>query len=230
MLNFPENQIRVKNKREREVLDRADEIWKKNFQGRLITSSQGIKVEIICPLTETIFPISQKHSAFSNLLYGRKGTIGEGGCGPLAVEYALRLMGLQTSLLEIIEQCDYKGYRAYVYNEEGLIVDAAGTEYALFHNLTKEESSLSNILRALKEGKPITILVSNAIYHNDSSKKGNHFVTLIGIGIGQTAIIMDGNRIVNHPEEAMVAIPFKKLLPGIKGAWVWEREFVERYL
>ncbi len=230
MLDFPKNQFQVRNQREREELDRAEEIWKKNFQGRLIRSSYGVKVGLIAPLTDTVFPISQKHSAYADLPYGRKGTVGEGGCGPLAVEYALRLMGFNVSLLDIVEQCDYKGYRAYEYNGAGQIIDAMGTEYALFHNLAMEVFSLREMLRALKDGKPVTLLVDNAIYNNDGSQKGNHFVTLIGIGIGQEAIIMDGNKIVNHDEEAKVAIPLKELIPGIKGAWSWDKETVKRYL
>ena len=51
MLDFPKNQFQVRNQREREELDRAEEIWKKNFQGRLIRSSYGVKVGLIAPLT-----------------------------------------------------------------------------------------------------------------------------------------------------------------------------------
>ena len=230
MLNFPENQLQVRNNREREVLDKADEIWKLNFQGRLIKSSLGKSIEVIVPLTETEYPISQKCSVYSDLEYGRKGTVGQGGCGPLAVEYALRLIGFNVPFLDILEQCDYKGYRAYEFNNEEQIIGACGTEYALFQNLAVEAFSLKEIIDALKSGKPVTLLVDNAIYHNDGSRKGNHFVTLIGFGICESAIIMDGNKIVNCDEEAKVAIPFKELLLGIKGAWFWERERVKRYL
>ena len=230
MLDFPQNQFQVKSKKAREELDKTEEIWKKNFQGRLMKSSLGVEAGIIAPLTETTFPISQKHSAYSDMPYGRKGTVGEGGCGPLAVEYALRLMGLDVTFLDVLEQCDYKGYRAYEFNSRNQIIGACGTEYALFNNLAIEVFSYSEMLRALENGKPVTLLVSNAIYYNDSSRKGNHFVTMIGVGIGEEALIMDGNRIVNSNEEAKVAIPLKELLPGIKAAWFWEKENVKSYL
>lgn len=230
MLNFPKNQFIVRNKKEREEIDYACDILRRNFQGRLLKSRIGVKDEVIAYITDSNFPISQKHSYYSDLPYGQKGTIGSGGCGPLAVEYALRLMGFEVFFLDIIEECVNKGYRAYEYNEKGEITTAAGTEDHLFYNLADEALSLSEIFEALKEGRPVTLLVDNTIYNRDSSRKGNHFVTLIGVGIGNNAIIMDGNKIVNCQEEAKVVIPLDEILIGTKGAWIWDKEKVKSYL
>ena len=230
MLNFPENQFVVRNLKEREKIDAIYDVLRKNFQGLLLRSSIGANIVEIASLTTSIYPISQKHSEYSEMSYGEKGTVGSGGCGPLAVEYAFRLMGYEIPFLDILNECVRKGYRAYEYNEEGDIVAAAGTEDYLFHNLADEPFSLLEVCKALKERKPVTILVNNAIYHDDTSRKGNHFVTLIGIDSENNAIIMDGNKIVSCQEEAKVIIPLFKILPGIKGAWIWDKEKVRSYL
>lgn len=230
MLNFPKNQFVPKTKEERNSVDCTDTQNATRFSTQLLADpAQNHKLPFI-PCNYRIFPISQKHSTFSGMPYGKIGTVSSAACGPLAVEYALRLMGFPVSLEEILQECVEKGYRGYVYDDSNNIIDGAGTENVLFSNLAQELSgSIREIMVALSKG-PVTLLMDNSIYHDDSSRKGNHFITLVGIDENENAILMDGNLIVTHSEEALVIKNFRKILPGIKGAWGWEHSKVKGYL
>ena len=231
MLNFPKNQTSPKNQAERKVLDKIEKERRDLFQAKILQDmKEDFEVPVITPITTTIFPISQKFSDYSNLSYGKVSTVAEAGCGPLNVEYAFRLMGFSIDFEEILKECVEKGYRAYIYNEDDEIIDGAGTEYALFTNLANELQGVSQIITFLKKGCPITVLINNAIYHNDKNRKGNHFITLIGIDKWGNAILMDGNLIKNDISAALVNKPFKDTLFGLRGAWAWEKEKVKKCL
>lgn len=220
MLIFPLNTNQVTNKKAREYLDKKEAKKRDNFQASIIASVSNTIIPDVNPLTLSVFPISQKNSEYSNLPYGKIGTIAEAGCGPLALEYAYRLLGNHLAFPEIVDMCVQNGYRAYIFDDDGNIIDGAGTEYALFDNAAYELNNLWQIFYYLERLCPITILVENAIYLGDSTKKGNHFVTLIGIKNGN-ALIMDGNKYLMNPLQAFVKVPFTEVAKSFRGAWAW---------
>lgn len=228
-MNFPKSSI-PKSRKERKYIDKLELKKRDKFQKTILENMKyNYKFSIINKLPLNIFPISQKYSPYSNLPYGKISTIGQSGCGPLAVEYALRLLGFSFNFEDIVSECVEKGYRGYVYNENNEIIDGCGTKYSLFSNIATELYNLDDILYFLEKGCPITILIQNSIYHNNKSRNGNHFVTLIGIDSFQNAILMDGNKItdVNIPSDALVRKPFSQLLLGLRGAWAWEKEKIK---
>lgn len=177
MIKFPQNSFVPKNQEEREKADLRDNERVEKFQANLF---QEMKGEFKIPRVESAnflstYPISQKNSIYSNKLYGKVGTVGEAGCGPLAVEYALRTMGFLIRFDEVLKECVDKGYRAYVYDEEDKIIDGSGTEYVLFDNLATELHSFKEIMNSLEKGCPVTVLMNNAVYHDDEKCKGECF-------------------------------------------------------
>lgn len=197
-------------------------VWQENFLKEL---SQLTTIPCIRNLPfEVVFPISQKFSEYSSLPYGKIGTVAEAGCGPLAVEYALRLLGYSYSFNEVLDECVKEGYRAYLFDDYGRIVDGFGSEHSLFHNNAITIHRIHDLFIYLRNGCPITLLVKNTIYHNDIARKGNHFVTLVGIDDCENLLIMDGNLITNstYPHSALVKKNFKEVAPGIRFAWAWK--------
>lgn len=232
MLNFPVNRENPQNMQDTLILDEVELRRIEKFQA---TIKQEMRTLITLPTVKidtTEFPISQKFSCYANIPYGKIGTIKEAGCGVLALEYALRLMGLNIDFCEIVDECVNKGYRAYVYDREGNIIDGSGTYYSLFRNLGIELNSLKEILSFLEQKNPVTILVDNSIYHSDINRKGNHYVTLIGIDEEKNALIMDGNLIEkeNAKQVALNKKQFINILPGIKSAWSWNKQKAMSYL
>lgn len=225
MLNFPMNSFIPKNQKERNWLDLTEARQQEWFKSNLLNSLNSVKAPVVSPLTTQEVPISQKFSKYSRLPYGLVGTVGDAGCGPLAVEYALRVMGFSISFEDILHECVSKGYRAYVYSDSDEIIDGAGTEHLLFSNLAIRLSDLNEIFDFLKKGCPITLLVSNAVYHGNPERKGNHFVTLIGIDENENALIMDGNLTA-----CLVKKPLAEILLGINNAWAWEKTKMNAYL
>lgn len=211
---------------EREMIDNKDlerlDIWQKSF---IKEFSQVTTIPCVRNLSfEVQFPISQKFSKYSSLPYGEIGTVSEAGCGPLAVEYALRLLGYSCSFTEVLNECVKKGYRAYVFDDCGHIVDGVGSEHSLFHNNATTIHGMHDLISYLRESCPITLLVNNTIYHDDQNRKGNHFVTLVGIDDCENLLIMDGNLITDssYPYAAFVKKNFRKMAPGIRYAWAWK--------
>lgn len=224
MLEIPMNERIPKNKEERDRQDFLDDMDLEYFRARSKLEMAYLKTYAVEPLVHGIFPISQKESEFSELPYGKVGTIGEAGCGPLALEYALRANGIQVDFKELVKEIARKGYRAYMYNKEGAIIDGCGTEYSLFDNFGYRLSCVSQVVRELKNKSMICTLVQNSIYRRNINAKGRHFVNLIGIDKAQNAIIMDGNLIWDerYPKEAINKIPVKEFLSGIRAAWAWD--------
>lgn len=232
MLNFPKDII-PKDREERKHIDEVELQKRDNFQETILKNSENnYKVPNIQKLPLNIFPISQRFSCYSSMPYDIFSTISEAGCGPLAVEYALRLLGFSISLEEIVSECLEKSYRGYIYNEKEEIIDGSGTKYTLFSNVATELKNLDEILTFLEKGCPITILIQNSVYHNDENRKGNHFITLIGIDSDKNAILMDGNKITygNDSSTALVRKPFKQMLLGLRGAWAWEKEKIKNFI
>ena len=232
MLNFPKDII-PKNREERKYIDEIELQKRDKFQETILKNlKNNYKVLNIEILPLNVFPISQKFSGYSSMPYGMFATIGEAGCGPLAVEYALRLLDFSISLEEIVSECLEKSYRGYIYNEKEEIIDGSGTKYTLFSNIATELTNLDEILTFLEKGCPITILIQNSVYHNDENRKGNHFVTLIGIDSDKNAILMDGNKITdeNDSSTALVRKPFNQMLLGLRGAWAWEKEKIKNFI
>lgn len=225
MIKFPENNLSPKNQEQRKRVDNNDDLKKKLFQEKILSELDSTELPTIQAITN-FFPISQKNSKYSDMPYGEIGNVGEAGCGPLAVEYALRILKISTNFEEILNETVKKEYRGYIYDENGKIIDGCGTEYSLFSNIAREVQSLKDMIDSLKKGQPITILIENAIYHNDMKRKGNHFVTIIGIEANGNAIIMDGNLIVTEEREALVNKDFRKILQGVKLAWAWDHDLV----
>ena len=89
--------------------------------------------------------------------------------------------------------------------------------------LTKVE----NIVENIGNGIPVPMRVSNAVYHNDESRREGHFITLIGIEYG-IAIVYDTSL-------GFKRLPFRQLMkaatanPGLIAAWNL-RECDELYL
>jgi hypothetical protein len=232
MLNFPQDII-PKNKEEREHIDEIELRKRDEFQNTILKDIKYLSnVHTIQKLPLNIFPISQKFSCYSSLPYGIFSTIGQAGCGPLAVEYALRLLGFSVDFQEIISECLEKSYRGYVYNENEEIIDGSGTKYSLFRNIATELTNLDEILLFLEKGCPITLLIQNSVYRDDKNCIGNHFVTLIGIDPNKNAILMDGNKITdnNDPSTALIRKPFDKMILGLRGAWAWEKQKVKNFI
>ena len=230
-MNFPKTTLIL---RRQGIIHPHDSLEAKRisrFETTVSLQAKGLFLPNVIVGNTSIYPISQKHSQYINMPYGKIGTIGEAGCGPLAAEYALRSMGFNISFEEIVRECVDKNYRAYIYDNNGNIIDGSGTEYSLFDNLANELKSLYEILEALEEGKIVTLLINNAIYHQDENRKGNHFITLVGIDKEGNALLMDGNLIEDekNPEKAFVKKDFRKLMYGIRLAWSWSKEKVEPY-
>lgn len=233
MLKIPINQSAPRNQLERKRLDITLGNRLDLFQDRVkqdLPKTAVHQTQITAPLN--VFPMSQKNCPYSNLSYGKIGTIAEAGCGPLALEYAFRSNDIKIDFEELLSEIVNKGYRAYIYDEQDKIIDGAGTEYALFDNLGKMLCNLSQILECLEAGSSICILVQNSLYHGDSNRKGNHFVTLIGIDEKKDAIIMDGNLIIdaNNPQQALIKKPFVDIAICMKSAWAWDKEKLESFL
>lgn len=226
MLKFLPNSSIPSNNQEREKIDKEDierlDLWNAELQ-REAKSMESIPY-IPAIVSADTFPISQKFSKYSSLPYGRIDTVGRVGCGPLAVEYALRILRQHYTFEEILEECVQKGYRAYIFDDSGNIIDGAGTEHSLFHNNAITLKGAQDLIKHLQAGHPITLLVNNTIYHNDEKRKGNHFVTLIGIDEDCNLIIMDGNLITDesNPTSALTKRNFWKMAAGIRCAWAWE--------
>lgn len=226
MLKLLPNSHVAKNNQEREAIDKADieklDLWQEKFHQEALQMSSIPYIPAITPTN--MFPIRQKFSKYSSLPYGKIGNIAEAGCGPLAVEYALRVLGHSYTFEEVIDECVQKGYRAYVYDDLGNVIDGVGSEHALFHNNATTLQGAKDLVKYLQRGCPITLLVNNTIYHNDERRRGNHFVTLIGIDENQNLLIMDGNLITDEkaPSTALVKKNFWKMVNGIRCAWAWE--------
>ena len=231
-MNFPESTI-PQNREERKYIDKLELLKRDKFHETILENvKHNYKFSTIEKLPLNVFPLSQKCSQYSNLPYGKISTIGQAGCGPLAVEYALRLLGFSFNFKDIISECVEKNYRGYIYNDNNEIIDGSGTKYSLFSNIATELYNLDEILYFLEKGCPITILIQNSIYHDDENRSGNHFVTLVGIDYSQNAILMDGNKITdnNNPSTALVRKPFSKILLGLRGAWAWEKEKIKNLI
>lgn len=225
MFNFPENNM-PKNNIERREYKKREQQKRDIFQQRIAYEIYNIsRIPTAEKLPLDVFPISQKKSKYSELKYGEIGTVGNAGCGPLAVEYALRLTGHQTDFEEILNECIAKGYRDYIYDDNNNIIDGNGTTYSLFDNLAIECVNLKEIFYFVKKGFPITLLIQNSIYKNDKKAEGNHFITLVGIDKEKNALLMDGNKIEDesNPSEALVKMAFYDIALAIKGAWAWEK-------
>lgn len=226
MLKFVPNSFVPKSIEERKIVDEAEErqlqLWRQMFFTDAVQMKSIPCIHNIAPAN--IFPISQRFSKYSSLPYGKIGTVADAGCGPLAVEYALRILGYLYPFEEVLDECVRKGYRAYIYDQYGNIIDGEGTEHSLFHNNAIILQGMQELVKYLQRGCPITLLVNNAIYHEDEERKGNHFVTLVGIDEVQNLIIMDGNLIIdeNEPSAALVKKKPWKIASGIKCAWAWE--------
>ncbi len=226
MLKFVPNSIVPKSIEEREIVDKAEarqlELWRRMFFKDAFQMKSIQCIHNIAPAN--MYPISQQFSKYSSLPYGKIGNVADAGCGPLAVEYALRILGYSYSFEEILDECVRKGYRAYIFDKHGNIIDGEGTEHSLFHNNAIILQGMEDLIKHLQRGCPITLLVNNAIYHDDEKRKGNHFVTLVGIDEYQNLIIMDGNLVTNenNPSAALVKKKPWKMASGIKCAWAWE--------
>ena len=232
MLNFPDITYQ-EAREERKKYDRKEKEHRMFYLCRMMGEVETkIMIPAVTRLPLDRFPISQKCSSVSKLPYGVVGTVDEGGCGVLAVEYALRLMGIYVDFRDILGECVKKGYRKYIYDENNQIVDGDGTKTALFDNLAVECKNLFEIIVYLQTGAPITLLLENSVYHDDPNAKGCHYVTLVGIDENENAIIMDGNRISDPavPLYAFCVMPVRNLLKGLEGAWTWEKDKVKGYL
>lgn len=232
MLEIPKNTFIPRNQEERRKIEIEEKKKMDLFQEKIENELGNIKiipVENVVP--NGIFPISQKCSEYSNLPYGKIGTIKSSACGALALEYAFRVNGYNLNFKELIWEIVEKGYRGYIFNDVGKIVDGCGTEYSLFDSVAVRVENLYEIVEHLRTSM-ICILVENEIYHQDETRKGNHFINLIGIDQKQNAIFMDGNQITNngHPEEAVVKKKFNEIVLGFRCAWVWEKEKMKRCL
>lgn len=226
MLRFLPNSQAPKNSKERDRIEALDkqrlDSWQENFK---MEAAQIREIPTIPQIVPTnVFPISQKFSKYSALNYGKIGNVAGAGCGPLAVEYALRILGYPCTFEEILNECVQKGYRAYIFDTLGNIINGAGTEQALFDNNAITLKGVYDLVEHLKERHPITLLVNNAIYHNDAKRKGNHFVTLVGFDEDGNLMIMDGNLITDEkePSAALVKRSFSKMIDGIRCAWAWK--------
>ena len=231
-MNFPKAEI-PKSKEERKEIDRRELDKRDLFQKKMLQDmKEHFEIPTVTKLPKDIFPYSQKFSVYSTMPYGAYGTISSAGCGPLAVEFAARLLGINVEFVDIISQCVIKGYRGYLYDEQDNIIDGSGTKYSLFSNIATEVEDLNQLMEFIKHGCPITLLIQNSVYHDDDNRKGNHFITLIGIDEEKNAILMDGNLIEDkhNPRVAEVRKDFKEILPGLRGAWAWEKEKVKAYL
>lgn len=225
-MNFPKDII-PKNREERKYIDEVELQKRDKFQETILRDMEhDYNVSPIQKLPLNVFPLSQRYSPYADLPYGKISTIGQAGCGPLAVEYALRLLGFTFNFEDVVSECVEKNYRGYLYNDNEEIIDGSGTKYSLFSNVATELSNLDEILLFLEKGCPITVLIQNSIYHDDENRKGNHFITLIGIDESKNAILMDGNKITDkdNSSTALVRKPFNKMLLGLRGAWAWEKE------
>ena len=229
MLDFPKNIKEVTNKAQREKVDLEYLIQQNNFK-KEISKCKNSKVKKITPKSTNIYPISQKHSIYSEIIYGKSGTIGEAGCGPLAIEYALRFLGFSIKFEEIIKQCIEKGYRAYEFDDNNNIISGAGTENYIFNVVAEQlTGNLEQFMDKLAEG-PITLLISNSIYHEDASREGNHYITMIGIDENENAILMDGNLIKTKDTQALIYKNFRQIMSGIQNAWYWDISKIKTYI
>lgn len=232
MLNFPKNKM-PNSRKKRKKYDKKECKKRDKFQKRILKDlNKQFKIPVVKKLPLDVYPIGQKCSSYSNLPYGEIGTIGEAGCGVLAVEYALRLLDFDVRFEEIVEECVNKGYRGYIYDKNNNIIDGSGTHYSLFSNLAIELKSMKKIFKYAKKGYPITLLIQNSVYNNDKTNTGNHFITLIGFDENENAILMDGNKITDNSRIsfALVIKPFKEIALGLRGAWAWNKEKVSKYL
>lgn len=218
-VNLPKASVIPKNKEEYEIHSKIEQIKRNSFERQFHESIKSIKnIPEIPQITEEK-PISQKNSEYSNIVYGKAGTIGEGGCGALAIEYALRCIGIKCDFKELIKEIDEQGYRAYKLDEQGSILSGDGTEYEIFEILAKELHSANEIFEYLQQSCPVTALVKNNIYHSDINHKGNHFVTIVGIDKNQNFVITDGNLDVDKPVLRKASTMFQ----AIRGVWGWKK-------
>ena len=87
MLRIPENRFFPKNQADRQRLDQKEQAEMDSFQERMRKDLSKVDIQEIEPaLGIEVFPISQKASEFSDMPYGKVSTVGDAGCGPLAME------------------------------------------------------------------------------------------------------------------------------------------------
>ena len=230
-MNFPFD-LTPSNKHERQIID-EQAIRERDEAEAMFADAVNRNDEFLIPnvqkLPLDVYLISQKHSpSYSSIPYGLYSDIASAGCGPLALEYALRLLGYNVSFEELVEECVKKGYRGYVYDENDKIIDGSGTKYSLFSNLAEEVKSFEAFIDYIERGLPITCLVKNSVYRGPGYKL-NHFITIMGCD-GENFVLMDGNKIVASNNEALIKFPFWKLVPGFRGAWVWKKEKVASFM
>lgn len=232
MLNFPKDII-PKSREERKQIDKSELEKRDLFQQSILNNVDKLEnIPTIRKLPTYIVPLSQKYSRYSSLPYGKISNIKDAGCGILAVEYALRLLGFNVDFEKLVNETVNKGYRGYIRNDNDEIIEGNGTKYSLFNNLAIELTNINEIFNYLEKGCPITILIQNSIYHNDRKRTGSHFITLIGTDRNEDAILMDGNKMENtyNSTSAIVRMNFRQMLLGLRGAWAWEKEKVMTYL
>lgn len=226
MLALPINKLKASNKIEQEKIDLKDKEDIKRFRDNILKELETIKtIPEIKALTIDIYPLSQKISEYSHLPYGNFGTVKEAGCGPLALEYALRVQKYNINFKEILDECVKKDYRAYVYDDEGKIIDGCGTYNNLFSDVGIELKSIKEIFEYLQNNSPVTLLIN----YDETIHTSNHFVTLIGIEDNKL-IIMDGNLIQTNEKEALIKLDFYENITKIKGAWSYSKNKLDKFI
>ena len=226
-LKLPLNKRKSNNQKERTRLDIEDKQDIENFKNNIKKELKKIKSipNINLVVSSNNFPISQKYSIYSNLPYGEIGTIKEAGCGPLALEYALRIQNYNIEFKQIVDECTCKGYRAYIYDNDNNVIDGSGTYNNIFTDIGVKLNTIKEIFEYLKKGSPVTLLIN----YNDTIHKNNHFVTLIGIE-NEKLIIMDGNLIEDDEKQSLIKLDFCDNITKVKSAWGYKKEKLEMFI
>lgn len=131
-------------------------------------------------------------------------TLRDGGCAVFCFNQGLTTQLIYADLEDLAEEIAKKGY----YEPD------KGTWHCLFdHFGLRRASHYVEIIDALMRGTISTCLVSNALYHNDPNRCGNHFVNVVGID--KSTVFID------DPNCGRITKDFEAFLKAIKIAWIW---------
>lgn len=132
-------------------------------------------------------------------------TLRESGCAVFCFYQGLLTQNIYADLEDFTTEVFNKGY----------LEPGKGIWHNLFdHFGLRRASHYQDIVDAICRGSISTCLVSNSMYHNDSTRTGNHFVNIVGLDGGANVIVDDshlGRQFMN----------FKAFLDAVLVSWIW---------
>ena len=150
---------------------------------------------------------NQLDERWANVLYGKSGTIGEGGCGPTAMSIVIStLTGAAHDPIEISKWSAANGYRCEGNGSYHSLIPAAAEGYGLS---CKGDLSAQDIVDALTSGKLVVAIMSKG--HFTSS---GHFIVLRGVTSEGKILVADPASYKRSQQEWALSLIMKEARKG----------------